>query len=491
MVRELFEQLHTRGVVYCHWKSNEHLDEAVRGKTDLDVLVHRDAVSPLAQALDTAGFKRIAAAPARAYPGVEDYIALDPGTGHLAHLHLHYRVVLGEKNLKGYSLPWEELVLSARRLDPATGIFVCDPNIELVLLMVRAVLKVRHRDYLTRPLNGPGLSGSTLDEFLWLVARAEPGRLRTVAGDLVGPAAAELLLRMTAGLPSVSDLGAFAKAARPVLRTHRTYGPIEAILRRWGREWQGRWGTYRNRVLRRPLPVKHTLPRGGLVVAFLGADGSGKSTIAKEIVTWLSWKIDVRSIYFGSGDGPTSLLRRPLKAVLALRAKGRRRAAPDLAAGNSPAPAGPLRSMWNAWWTLAVAREKLGRMAEARRARNLGMVVICDRFPQCQFPGFNDGPRLGDWLHHQSALLRAAAAWELAAYRSAERSPPDLVVKLHVKPEVAARRKDDMTHQDLSRRVGAVRDLRFPPEIRVVDVDATQSLEPVILDVKRAIWEAL
>jgi hypothetical protein len=161
------------------------------------------------------------------------------------------------------------------------------------------------------------------------------------------------------------------------------------------------------------------------------------------------------------------------------------------ALGNGRIGADLARSTWRCWWALALAREKLGRLAEARRARNLGMVALCDRYPQCQYTGFNDGPQLGPWLEHPSPLLRAAATWELAAYRSAERSPPDLVVKLHVTPAVAAQRKEDISHDDITRRVAATRGLQFPPEVQVVDIDATQPLEEVLLKVKRAIWEAL
>ncbi|HEV8176715.1 MAG TPA: hypothetical protein VGP44_03395, partial [Gemmatimonadales bacterium] len=153
---------------------------------------------------------------------------------------------------------------------------------------------------------------------------------------------------------------------------------------------------------------------------------------------------------------------------------------------------GPVaRSVWRCAWGLALAREKRGRMAEARRARNLGMVALCDRYPQSQFGGFNDGPQLVGWLENPSRLLRAAAGWEVAAYRDADRAPPDLVVKLHVPPAVAALRKEDISLEEITRKAAAVRALRFPPGVRVVDIDAAQPIDAVLGQVKRAIWEAL
>src|SRR5439155_17069655 len=106
---------------------------------------------------------------------------------------------------------------------------------------------------------------------------------------------------------------------------YRTYGRVVAFWRRWSRAWQRHW----NRYLDTQVPEKRTLPHGGLIVAFLGVDGSGKSTATKEITRWLSRKVDVVSIYFGSGDGPASLPRRCLRrldaALSSLKALRRKR----------------------------------------------------------------------------------------------------------------------------------------------------------------------
>lgn len=38
---ELFDEFHEQEIRYCHWKSNEHLQEGLVGETDLDVIVER------------------------------------------------------------------------------------------------------------------------------------------------------------------------------------------------------------------------------------------------------------------------------------------------------------------------------------------------------------------------------------------------------------------------------------------------------------------
>ena len=41
LVTSLREALDAEGIGYCHWKSNDALDRAVRGDSDLDLLVRR------------------------------------------------------------------------------------------------------------------------------------------------------------------------------------------------------------------------------------------------------------------------------------------------------------------------------------------------------------------------------------------------------------------------------------------------------------------
>ena len=70
-------------------------------------------------------------------------------------------------------------------------------------------------------------------------------------------------------------------------------------------------------------------------------------------------------------------------------------------------------------WALVLAREKAGRLRAAERARQRGLAVVCDRFPQSQVLGFNDGPLLTPWLESPSALRRRLARYELGVYQSA------------------------------------------------------------------------
>ena len=119
------------------------------------------------------------------------------------------------------------------------------------------------------------------------------------------------------------------------------------------------------------------------------------------------------------------------------------------------------------------------------------MIAVSDRFPQSQFPGWNDGPRLDSWIDDPSPWRRAAAWREGESFRLAELCPPDLVIKLHVTPELAARRKPQAPREQILTGAELLSLVSYPATTRVVDIDASQPLGQVVLQVKRAVWDAI
>jgi thymidylate kinase len=498
VVTELSRGLHEAGVSYCHWKSNEHLHAAVQGDTDLDLLVDRQSALRVTRVLAEAGYKRMVAIPARAYVGIEDYLALDHTTGKLVHVHLHYRLIVGEKFLKGHRLPWEERMLAGRRLDLDTGMYVTAPELELIVLLVRAALKLRRREILGFGGGGPG-DHDFLRELRWLSGRADPVLLRSEATDLLGRPGAEMVAALMRAEPDRAMLVRFGRAIAGVTQEWRTYPAAEATRRRWMREWSARSARLWSRVLGVRRVTRFHDPRGGVIIAFLGADGSGKSTVTNAVASWLSWRMEVLPLYLGFGDGPVSWVRMPLRGLKLLYARRRRLpAAPQELPRESsaremrvPSLRDIPRALWLVLWSWSVVREKRSRLRQARRGRNLGLVVLCDRYPQAQIMGLGDGPLLGHWERHPWAWLRAVAKWELEAYREMEAVVPDLVIKLHVSPEVSAARKQDVSLDSLVRRVDVVKRVHFSARTQVAHVDADEPIEQVLLEVQRAIWEAL
>lgn len=480
----LLAALEARAIRYCHWKGNASIGKVLAGEKDLDLLLDARSNVAVAAVLAEVGFRRIVDPPGRGFPGVEHYLALDYRRGRFAHLHLHWQMIPTKGNHACVRLPWEEIALSTRVKDARHEIYIPAPELELLVFLVRGALRVRAKHLAAERIGRPFMDAGSRAELRWLAARTTSEALYHRAVGLLGERAASDAAAMMNTVPSAARLRAFrARMTQRGVRANSLGDRAKTLLRRDG-------------------GMKRTLPAGGRVVAFLGSDGAGKSTVVRAIADWLGSELDVRVVYLGSGDGPASLLRRSLRAFDRLRrtmtmrgkepASGEAPTVGRTGGGGYVAGVEPgMRALWKIASKLALAREKRDKLATAWRARTRGAVVICDRYPQTQQPGFNDGPLLTPWLAHPSQLLRSAARRELSVYRAAAELAPDLVIKLTVSPGVAASRKDDMSYAQLRTRGAAVRALSFPAATQVVEIDADRPLEAVLDAARRAVWECL
>jgi thymidylate kinase len=223
-----------------------------------------------------------------------------------------------------------------------------------------------------------------------------------------------------------------------------------------------------------------------MVVAIIGSDGSGKSSLSADLVR----RFDALGraathLYFGSGDGPSSLLRWPLRQVrrMLFGRKGRSERQQALQ-HRHPRTLGAARAVW----AIVLAIEKQAKLSRALRSRRRGALVVCDRYPQAQVAGANDGPLLEAWCDDPRRLRRVCATWEARPYRRAERCPPDLVLRLRVDQSTAERRRPDHEPGSLRRRREIVAELRFPEaRLGVIELDATRSYAEVVEEAQRAI----
>ena len=316
IVRELTSALHAARLSYCHWKGNARLHEAVLGLRDLDVLVDRDAALALSGILATVGFKRFASSPWEAVPALEDYLALDADTGRLVHLHLHYRLTVGERFLNGYRLPWEAVVLSTRQFDATTAMYVADPHMELLLLIARQAIRLGPIDRIAGWLGRPCVSALTGSDLRSLAARTDPHRLAGLSEGLLGKEATRLLLDIVSGEPSYRRLRALKRRALPPLSAYRTYTPAGAVVRQGMRFLVGLALALNRRILRSLVFPGRTLSSGGLVIVFEGEDENERATLVDRIAAWLTWKLDVLVLHGRPRNGRATRRK-------AFRARGR------------------------------------------------------------------------------------------------------------------------------------------------------------------------
>ncbi len=480
IVRDFAERMDEAGISYCHWKSNESLDVAVGGDTDLDVLFDERDTQRVEALLARIGFLKSRAIWLRRYPGVEDFIGIDPTTGKLVHLQAHYQLVLGETSVKTYRLPWEAEVLSTRVLDQTNHIYRAAPAWEYLLLVIREAIKLKPS---AQALASVGHSmkdaAKSARELAWLRERVDPDDVLKLAREHIGEAASTSLRALLEKGWNIPDIRAFRAIAKPAIRHHRRFGPFRALAENWSRGL----GTLAARIARklgiRRFPLRRTFPDTGIIIAILGADGSGKSTLHKLLSQEFAKKFDVWPLYMGSGIGDVSLLRWPLlRLKQALRRDGIPGVAPSAATPKAGRPRGFSATTFNTLWCLSLALEKRIRLGHAARAKKRGMIVICDRYPQTKIRGYNDGPLLPKGKF-KSTFMKALVRWEHASYKRAITCPPDLAIRLIGDPAIMAERRPEMTEEWIARKQSGVIDFEFSQSTRVVDIDPAKPLADI------------
>ena len=438
----LFKVLEAGKIEFCV------LEAASRWEGALSLLVSRETIGVARGVLAGQGYREVFADSAQS-DGVERHISYDEGRRKF--LVVDMCLSFGGRTARGgaYDLPWGETALADRVRDEALGADRLAPAWAFLLEVVRAALEGREacasllRE--TRDRLGSAELVELMQRQLGQATRAATEGL-LAAPDAHGARAWALAVRV--------PLEAFACAPR----SRRTSGP-------------------RN---------------GGIVIAFLGCDGSGKSTSTEEVESWLSSLFSVQRVYMGSGDGPSSWYRWPLK-VVHQRLIGSGGTAQQESRRGEAKKSGlerKLRGAARLVWALVLSTEKRAKLRKAWRLRAEGSVVICDRYPQNEIMGFNDGPLLAAWRDHRLEIARRLARWEAVPYMWAAANPPDLVVKLVVSEDVASQRRPEMNREGIRRKISAIDEIRLGAA-RLARIDADASLEEVRREVRRSVWAAI
>lgn len=473
----LFAQLEAAGIRHCHWKHNPRLASALAGVTALDLLVDADRAADADGVLLGLGFRRCRAAAWGRFPGLFDWVGFDAATGRLLHVHLYHQLLTGRRHVKEHGLPWAHVVLDARVRHPEFGVFVTHPALELVILLVRTAFKVAETSLPGRPRPVPP---ETRRAFESLLAAVDPREVEVWAHQVLPPADAVAVLGILLARRHLepSALAEVRRRAAAALARHRRMPALAAAVQ--SPLNAARLALARTaRELSLDVQLGKRLEPAGVLVAVIGCDGAGKSTIAAELARWLAWKVDARTLYLGVGEGRGGLRVRALRRLAS--------------AARRPAPTQPgallLREVGGGLLHNAMADERIAKLRGAARFRARGGVLLTDRFPQSQFPGIYDGPRTTR-SDHDSLLRRAFARREVALYHEMAEMAPEVVIKLHVPPAVAIARKPGHDPRAIQRKCDLTVALEFPRSA-VFDVDAARPLDEVLLDCKRLLWAHL
>jgi thymidylate kinase len=470
IANSLFTTLDAESVVYNHWKSNEHLSAAVRGQTDLDLLVRSDDREKFLSIIEKLGFVAMVPAEIRRVPGVESFLGFDEATGTLLHLDVHYRLVLGEQLIKNHHLPIEAWLLADS--GELEGVRIPAPSREFLLLYVRAMLKTTNRQFLRSIVKG----GSPLPERImvearWLAAQVDDAKLdeavATSGLDLSTGEVVDFHRRVGSEDIEWRYVRDRKLSLRKRLRKHERLPRYRAVPKRL-------WLRFRSTSTAGKLGLgipKRRLAGAAPLIAAVGADGSGKSRLTKDLERWLAWKLDVVHVYFGQPKG--GLWWRLLSKPGSLARKR----------GENPGIIGTVAARTDSWKWLWLANHRRHLSEGAHDDANHGIMVIAERYPLPEFQSMSepmDGPRL-------QGSSSGVARRELDAYGAIDR--PDLLIILDSDLKTLRDRKLDLGVEEHTAKVEAVNALTAGPGRTVID--AGPPYERVLLEAKTAVWQVI
>lgn len=491
-VAAALHSLDEQGVAWCIWKGSDHVAASLAGSGDLDILVDAAADPATVHAALTAAGLRPSVDRSRPGGSVEDWFGLAGSDAALVHLQLYRRLLVDDGLVDRWRIPVEAAVLARRQRHP-DGCWIAHPADEAVLVALQGAARpdTPIRRALRRPVVDHDALRRRIEAFL---ARTTPSEIESVATCWFGGRTGSLL---HAALTASGPAGAHAWAAFGAEAGELP--DVERVPRRGGRTARrlvtAGLDAVRSRVTDggRGRRRGRTLTGAGCIVAVVGSDGSGKSSLVADLAEQYTAKLDTRVVYFGSGDGHSLSFVRPLKsAQRTVRRAGTERGRSERPSDGAPSGAGRARTVTRdlarGTWAVALAFERRLKARSAARARARGSVVLCDRFPQVQEPGVHDGPRLGTFAGQRGWRCRLAA-WEQRSYERTLAVTPDLVVRLRVSPDVAQRRRPEHDAADLRRRIAVVAGLRFAGA--TVDLDADRSPAEVRRAARVAVFAAL
>lgn len=218
------------------------------------------------------------------------------------------------------------------------------------------------------------------------------------------------------------------------------------------------------------------------LIALVGSDGSGKSTVGASLLAWMRETGPAEICHLGkqTGNIGRAIARWPViggRFAKTIRTK----------ADKAQDPKGP--------GTLTALIIYLFSMRRVRRFRRMldvrkrGVAVLTDRFPQVEIPGPMDGLGLAA-AGRSNWLIRALSRRERRQYDWMVGHTPDLVIRLNVDFDTAIARKPDHRPSSLKTKIADVRQLHFGGA-PIVDIDSAQPLELVLDQAKRAIADTL
>lgn len=493
LTQVLINRFNQEGVLYCHWKSNIDLAKTLEGELDIDLLISHHSLALATDILMQLGFKPAIPRPGSNPPGVFHYYGYDPNQNDLVHLHMFTRVITGESFLKSHLFPFEEMLL--KHTYTINGLVVTSKETELVLFVLRMFIKYGSFLDAARLVKG---AKKVREETLWLKEGSDMEAVIILLNKYCPVIDKEIFIDCLNAILDKTSYPVKWKLSYQIRRKLRVYRKYSF--------WNSLFGYVQLLVgllIKRIRKQKGSkiLLSGGTIIAIVGADATGKSTLVSETSRWLRRNFILNTVH--AGKPPSTLLTVPLNFLLAShrRLTGGSRPVRKLEKDTSSSisvihdEGKNLNSLIYAIRAVGLAWDRRALLEKVRRASANGEIIVCDRYPT-NTVGMMDSPRLVE-DPTPKGFVASIYNWLSRIERNLYRQipPPDIVLRLRVSLEIAKQRNAARAVTDdemyLESRHQQAKDWFMSGTRSIQDIDTDPPLADTVLAVKQSIWDSL
>ncbi|MBT0728198.1 thymidylate kinase [Rosenbergiella australiborealis] len=213
------------------------------------------------------------------------------------------------------------------------------------------------------------------------------------------------------------------------------------------------------------------------VIAVIGSDGSGKSTVCEHLVGTLSKYGPASYVHLGKQAGNVGRAAANLPFIG--RSVGKKIEKTRVKVDKTH------HTVLSSLVVGIFVIRRVLRFRNMLKLRQQGRIILADRYPHLQVPGAYDSLTLPT-TPSKNPFINWIAKRELKAFKWMTHHHPDLVIKLNVSLDVACARKPDHRREALSKKIEITPKLDFGGK-KIINVDADQPLAQVLAQVDKSV----